>query len=97
MYGDTPGCDEGVAAGPEHRFSKSQIVGSTLRLIGEDVDLQIVARRPAQLMALACLPWAVAEGSCSHPADDRRPRLVTGAAGPRHERRTGAVPSPISQ
>lgn len=44
--------------GRKYRFSKSAIMNANALLIGEDVDFQISAGRPAEIIVLAGSPWS---------------------------------------
>lgn len=56
--------------GRKYRFSKSQIVSSVRRLVGEGVDFIVDARRPCQIVMLSASPWTLADGICNRAAND---------------------------
>lgn len=57
--------------GRKYRFAKSEVVSSTLQLIGESVDFIVDARRPRQIVMLSASPWTAFAGICASAANDR--------------------------
>ncbi|MDX2204068.1 MAG: hypothetical protein NW223_15055 [Hyphomicrobiaceae bacterium] len=43
--------------GRKYRFTRGQMLNATDPLIGEGVDFEIVASRPAQIIMMAGSPW----------------------------------------
>jgi len=57
--------------GRSYRFTKSDIVSSARRLVGEGVDFIVDASRPRQIVMLSGSPWTAFGGICSRAANDR--------------------------
>jgi hypothetical protein len=57
--------------GRKYRFTKSDIVSSARRLVGEGVDFIVDASRPRQIVMLSGSPWTAFGGICSRAANDR--------------------------
>ncbi|RTL64985.1 MAG: hypothetical protein EKK41_20895 [Hyphomicrobiales bacterium] len=49
--------------GRKYRFAKGQILNSADPLIGEGVDFELVASRPAQIIMMAGSPWTAFGGA----------------------------------
>lgn len=57
--------------GSRYRFAKCDIVSSARKLIGENVDFLLDARRPRQIVLLSGSPWTAFGGICAQAANDR--------------------------
>jgi hypothetical protein len=55
--------------GRKYRFTRSEILNASSRLVGEDVNFVVVASRPRQIISLSGSPWTAFGGICAAAND----------------------------
>jgi|GEM_PF-1732475 len=57
--------------GRKYRFTKSEVLNAGSRLVGCDVDFEVIASRPRQIISLSGSPWTAFGAICASAANDR--------------------------